>query len=127
MYRSCSLFIGKSIDLNLIGYHKCGIESKSEVSDDLVICCLVFIFGKELSCAGKSDLSNVLLYFVCCHTKTCIDKFQGLLFRINDYMNLCLVIIWKCILSHNIQLLQLGDGVTAIGNQLSCKNVVIRI
>ena len=48
VYRDCAFFIGKSIDLHLVCDHKCGIKSKTEMSDHIVLCGLVFIFFEEL-------------------------------------------------------------------------------
>ena len=35
--------IGKGIDVNVVGYHKCGIESQSEMTDHIVFCCPDYI------------------------------------------------------------------------------------
>ena len=61
--------------MNLICYHECGVEAKSEVTDDLIVVCFVFVFFNEICCAGKCDLVDVFLNLVCGHTKTIIDKF----------------------------------------------------
>ena len=48
-----ALFIRKSIDMNFICYHKCGVESKTEMTDDLIIVCLVFVFFQEIQLHRK--------------------------------------------------------------------------
>ena len=95
------------------------------MTDDLIIVCLVLIFLYEIGGTGKSDLINVFLHLIGCHSQTVIDELKCLVLRIADYLNLWLVILGKSILSHHIKLLKLCDGITTIGNQLSVKNVMI--
>ena len=45
MYGSRTFFIGKSINGYLIGYHKCGIKTKTEMTDDLVFIGFIFVLG----------------------------------------------------------------------------------
>ena len=113
--------------MHLVGYHECGIETETEMTDDLILVGLVLIFLHKLCCAGESDLGNVLLYLIRCHTKTVIDKLHGFGFRIDDNLDLCLVIIGKLIFAHHLKLFQLGDRVTAVGDQLTHKNIVVGI
>ena len=68
--------VGEGIDVYFIGYHECGIKTKTEMTDHLIFVCLVFVFLKKISRTGESDLCDVFFDFVCCHTKTGIDEFQ---------------------------------------------------
>ena len=95
------------------------------MTDDLIICCLVFIFLKELSCTGKSNLGNVFLHFLSSHTNTIIDKFQSLLIRVYDHLNLRFVSFRKTVLTHYFQFFQFCNSIASIGNQLSYKNIMV--
>ena len=103
VYRLCTLCRRKSINVYFVRYHKCRIEAKSEMTDNLVICCFVFIFLKELSCTGKSNLSNIFLYFFSSHTNTIVNEFQGFLIRVYDYLNLWFISFRERVLSHYFQ------------------------
>ena len=127
MHRSRAFFIGKGIDLHFIRHHKCGIETKTEMSDHIIFRCLILILLKELGSAGKSDLCDILFHFICCHAESVIDEFHGLLFRIDDHFNLRFIIFRKFIFAHHIQLLQLCDRITSVGDHLTDKNIMIRI
>ena len=127
VYRLCAFFIRKSINLNFVCYHECRIESKSEVSNHLIVCCLVFIFLKELCCTGKCDLSNILLNFLSCHTKSVIDKLHCFLFWIDNYFNLRFIIFREFIFSHHVQLFQLSDRITSVGYEFTYKDIMIGI
>ena len=75
------------------------------MSDDLIIICFIFVLLQKLGCSGKSNLCNILFYFIGCHTKTGIDKFQGFLFRIDDHIDFIFVIIRESVFSHHLQFL----------------------
>ena len=116
-----AFFIGKCINVYLICYHKCRVESKSEMSDHLIICCLIFIFLKKLCSTGKSNLGNIFFYL----TDTIINKFQRLLIRIYNNIDSRLVTIRECIITHNFQFSQFGDRITSVGDHLSYKNIMV--
>ena len=127
VYRLCPFFIGKGIDMYFVSYHECRIESKTEVSDHIILCCLIFIFFKELCCSGKCDLCNVFFYFIGCHSKTIICKFQSLFFWIDFNFDRRFIIIRQLVFTHHIQFLQFCDCITSVGYQLTCENIVIGI
>ena len=60
----CTLLIGKGIDMHFVCHHESGIESQTEMADDLIRIALVLIFLYEVGCAGESDLVDVLLHLV---------------------------------------------------------------
>ena len=91
--------------MNLICYHERGVESQTEMSDDLIIVGFVFVLLQELGCSGESDLCDIFFYFIRCHTKTVIDKLQGFLFRIDDHFDFSFIIIRESIFSHHFQFL----------------------
>ena len=125
--RCRSFFIRKRIDVYLIRNHKRGIKSKSEMTDHLIICCLILIFLKKFCCTGKSDLCNIFLYLICSHTDTIINKLQGFLIWIYDNIHCRFIAIRECIITHNFQFSQFGDCVTSIGDHFSYKNVMIGV
>ena len=47
--RHCSFLIGKSVDMDLIRNHECGIKAQAEMTDDLIVVGLVLIFLNEIS------------------------------------------------------------------------------
>ena len=127
VYRHSPIFVRKCIDMHFVRNHKCRVESQTKMSDHLIICRFIFIFLKELGCSGKCDLCDIFFYLFRSHSQTIINKLQRLLFRIHQYLDLAFVIVRKLIFSHHIQLFQLRDRIAAIGNELSHKNVMIRI
>ena len=127
MYRCGTLLVRESINMNFICNHKCRIKSKSEMTDHLIIRCFILIFLKKLCGTGKSDLCDIFLYFICCHTNTVIDKLQGFLIRINDNIYSRFVTFRECIISHNFQLSQFGDRIASVGDHLSYKNIMVGI
>ena len=70
--------------MHLIRNHKCGIETKTEMTDNLVFICFVLVLGKKCFRTGKGNLVNVFIYFVFRHTDTIIDKFNGFVFRADE-------------------------------------------
>ena len=127
VYRYGILTVGQGINVYLIGNHERGIESQSEVSDHLIFRRLILILLQELGRSGERDLRNILFYFICSHSKAVINELQCLLFRVDDHLDLRLVILRHLIFAHHIQLFQFRDGVTSIGDQLSHKNIMVRI
>ena len=113
--------------MNFISYHKRRIESQTEMSDDLIFVSLIFIFLQKLCRTGKCDLSNIFFHLISGHTKTGINEFQCLLFRIHDHLDLVLVSFRECILTHNLQFFQFGNGITSIGNHLTEENVMVGV
>ena len=113
--------------MHFIRHHKCRIEAQSEVADHVILRRLVLIFLQELCCAGKCDLGNILLHLVSGHTKTIIDKLQRLFLRVDLHLDRRLIVVRKLVLTHHIQLFQLGDRVASIGNHLTDENIMIRI
>ena len=116
MYGFCILLIGKGIDGNLVGYHECGIETKSEMTYDLVIVCFILVFFNEIGSAGKCDLVDVLFHFVCGHSETVIGEGHRLLLGTYDYVDACFVIKRCFVLAHHFKFFQFRDGVASVGN-----------
>ncbi len=89
--RLCALLIGQSIDMNLVRYHEGRVKAQSEMTDDLIVIGLVLVFLQEIRRAGKGDLVDVFLHFVCRHTKSGIDEFQCFLLRVYDHADAVLM------------------------------------
>ena len=62
------------------------------MTDDLILVRLILILLNEIGRTGKCNLIDVFFHFISGHTYTIINKLQGLLFRINNNLNLTLVI-----------------------------------
>ena len=123
----CALLVGKRIDGNLVGNHECGVESESEMTDNLVIVCLVFVFLDEIRRSGERDLVDILLYFVSRHSETVIGKGHRFLLGAYNHIDARLIIKRSFILAHHFKFLELSDRITSVGDQFSDENVVIRI
>ena len=116
VYGLCAFFVRQGVDLYAVRYHKCRVKTKTEVSDDLVLVCLILILLEEIRRAGESDLVDVFLYFFRSHTKAVIGNGDGLILRANLYRDLSFETIRQCILTHHIQLAQLCDRITAVAD-----------
>ncbi len=91
--------------MNLVRHHKRGVESKSEVTDDLVVICLVLVLLDKVCRSGKSDLVDILLNFLRCHAKSGIDKLERLFLRIDNDVDILFDTSGIFILSHHLKLL----------------------
>ena len=125
--RLCAFFVGQRFDGHLVSHHEGRIKSQSEMSDDLVFIGFILILLHKSSGSGEGDLVDVFLHFVRRHADSVIDKLQGLLCGIGDDLNGKLLVRREIILSHNLQLPQLRNGVAAIGNHFPDKDVVVGI
>ena len=121
------LLPGQGIDGHSVRHHEGRIEAQTEMTDDLVLIGLVLILLQECLGAGKGDLVDVLLHLVHGHAETIILDDDGLLLGIDRYLHLIVGIGRLLVFAHQRQLLQLCDGVAAVGNQLSVENVVVGI
>ena len=97
------------------------------MTDHLVIRRFILIFLQKLGSTGKSDLCDVLFHLISGHTDTVIDEFEGLLFGIDYHFDLGLIFRREGIVAHDLQLFKLGDGVAAVRDHLSDKNVMVGI
>ena len=77
VYRFRAFLIGKGIDSYQIRYHERAVEAQSEVTDNLVVAGLVFIFCQESFRSGKRDVVDVLPDLVRCHADTVVGYSDG--------------------------------------------------
>ena len=117
--------IRKGINVHFIRHHKRGVKSQSKVTDNLVRIALILVLFDEVRGAGECDLVNVFLHFIRRHTQSIVYKSKRLLLRVHNHVNTRPVPLRQGILSHHIQLLQLGHGVTAVGDQFPVENVMV--
>ena len=110
-----------------ICYHECGIESQSEMTDDLISIGIIFIFFNKICGTRKSYLCNVFFYFFRCHTKAIIDELHGLILCADDHFHFSLVIIRHSVITDQCQLLQFRNGITSVRYQLTHENIMIGI
>ena len=104
VYRLRAFLIGKGVDGDKIRNHKCAVEAQSKMTDDLIFVCLILILCDEISGSGKCDLVDILLNLILCHAQTVIDNLYELCLRINDHLDLALIILRKRVLSHHVEL-----------------------
>ena len=114
VYRLRALPEAQRIDINLLGNHKGRIESQSEMSDNLVFVCFVFVFLQKFRGAGKSDLRNIFDNFLRRHADSVIDELQGLALVVHDHFDLRLIPFGQMCLADRIQFFALGDGIGAV-------------
>ena len=75
MNRSSTFFIRKGIDGYFVCNHECRVKAESEVTDDLIGIGFIFVLFDEIRCTGKSNLVNVFLNLIECHSESVIDEF----------------------------------------------------
>ena len=127
VYRLRAFLIRERIDGHHVSDHERTVEAQSEVADDLVAACLVFIFSKESFRAGKRDVVDVLLDLVRGHSDTVVRHLDGLVGGADFDVDPRLVIFRQRKRAHHIQLFELCDGIAAVGDQLSVENIVIAV
>ena len=125
VYRLCTFLVGQRVDVYLIRHHECRIEAQTEVTDNLIRVTLVLIFLNEIRRTGKSNLVDILVNLFRRHSQTVVGKGQGLLLRVNDHVNPCLIILRQGVLAHHVKLFQLCHCITAVGDQLPVKNIMV--
>ena len=97
------------------------------MSADLILIGLVLVLLDEIRRTGKSDLVDILLHLVRRHTDTVINKLERLLLRVHDHLNLRLITVGQGIFPHHVQLLQLRNCITAVGDQFPEKDIMVGI
>ena len=127
VYRLRAFLPGQRVDMHLVRHHKRRIEAQTEMSDDLILIGLVLVLLDEIRRTGKSDLVDILLHLVRRHTDTVINKLERLLLRVHDHLNLRLITVGQGIFPHHVQLLQLRNCITAVGDQFPEKDIMVGI
>ena len=113
--------------MHFIRHHKSRIKSQSKMPYNLIRIALVLIFLNKIRSAGKSDLIDILLHFLRSHPKAVIRHSERFLLRINHHVYPGTISVRQRIFPNHIQLLQFRHGITAIGDQLPVKDVVVLI
>ena len=127
VHRLRVFLIRQCINLHFIGNHERGIEAKAEMSDDLIIICLVLVLLHKGFGTGKGNIVDILFDFIRRHAQSVVTDLYGPVFLIQNYVNSGLVIRRKLCFPHHLQLLQLCNRVAPVGNQLPVKNVVVTV
>ena len=94
------LLIGEGIDRDAVSHHEGGVETESEMSDDLVLAGLVFISLHESSRSREGDVIDKSVHFVRGHAKTGIDETNRARLGIHDDVHTFLIALRQIILSH---------------------------
>ena len=122
-----SLLIGKRIDGDKRRYHERRIEAQSKVTDDLIVVRLILVFIHEGFRTGEGNVVDIFLHLVRCHAKSVIGNLNGLALGIQNHVDSCLPALRKLRFPHHFQLLQLCNGIAAIGNQLTIENIMVTV
>ena len=121
------LLVGQRVNGYLVGNHKRGIEAKSEMTDNLVLIGFVLVLLHEILDAGECNLVNVLVNLILGHAKSVVCDLDGLVIWVHGHLDFVLQILRSFILSHEFQLLKLGNGIAAVADQLPVENVMVRV
>ena len=97
------------------------------MTDDLVLAGLIFILVQEVDRTGKCDLVDVFFDLFLVHTDTVIDHADRFLGRVDDDGYLECLVVAEFRLAHHGELLQFGDRVTAVGDELTDEDVMVGI
>ena len=127
MNRLRIFFIGKGFNFHPIRYHKCRIESKTEMPNNLIAVSFILVFFDKISCTGESNLGNILLNFFLRHANTVIFKANGFCIRIHNNAYPTFIVCRLLPFGNQSKLFQLGYRVGSIGNLFTNKNVLIAI
>ena len=119
-----SLLIALSNDIHSVADHKAGIEAQSEMSDNLWSIVLVLV--QEIIGTGKSNLVDILFYFIGGHTNTIVAHSYslGILIYANSYLQLTQFTMKLTLTSQSLQFLCCIYG---IAYNFTQKNLVIAI
>ena len=127
VHRLSAFLPGQGIDLDQLRHHKGAVEAQAEMTDDLVVRRLVLVFFQKCLGAGESDIVNIFLDLLRSHAQTVVSDFDRLFPGVHFDIDAGLIAFRKFIVPHHIQLLELRDGITTVGDQLPVKNIMIRI
>ena len=118
------LFVGLREDLHFLAYHEGRIETETEMTDNGFR--FVLILREELLGAGESDLVDVFIDLLSGHAYSVIRDRQGLLILIygHAYTQIAQIAFH---FADRRQRLQFLRRIYGIGNQLTQKDLMIRI
>ena len=114
------------VDDNLLGHHERAVEAQTEVTDDAALVALLrLILLQKFLRAGKRDLTDVFLDFVRGHADAVVRHGQRA--RILVAYHVHAVRLARRLFAARDQHLVFRNGVAAVGNDLSQKNIFIGI
>ncbi len=113
--------IGQGVDGDAVGRHEGGIEAQAEVADDTGGIFARVVFEEFLS-AGEGDLVDVLVHLLSGHTDAVVRHADFTFFLVQGHRDGQLLAFHRA--AHHAQL---GDGVHAVGDDFTQKDVFIRI
>ncbi len=116
-YRRFSVLIGLSFDLHKRGNHIRGIKAETEVTD-YAVAARLFVFRKEIVCARKSYLGNILFYFVGAHSNAVVLYGQRSGVFIHRNFDAVFFTVGFRRLAHRYELFKLGNRVYTVCDNL---------
>ena len=111
---------GQSVDCDLVGHHKGGIEAKTEVTNDAALV-VPFVVLQKFFRAGESHLIDVFFHFFGSHADAIIGKADLFRFLVKRDSNT--IVAFLIGMEH----LFFGDGITAVGNHFADEDILIGI
>ena len=88
---------------------------------------LLLILGNEVQSSGESDLIDILIDLLGCHTDSVILEYDSLCIVIVDNVDLVVFAVGNICLAEFNQSFKLSHCISAVGHQLSYEYVLIRI
>ena len=110
--------------LHFVCNHEGRVETQTEVTDNGF--CFVFVFIHKLFCTRESDLVDILIHLLGCHTDTVVLYGKGLFLFINKYAHACVTQL-AFGFAYGGEGFQFLGSIYRITNQLTEKNLVVRI
>ena len=106
------------------------------MTDDLVGVGLVLVLLNEVRGSGEGDLVDIFVHLFGGHPDTVIYEGKSLAFVVTLHIDTALehricvpsgLGSGGGIFAHHLQLLELGDGIAAVGYELTDKDILIRV
>ena len=123
--RLCVFLIRFGEDIHAVGNHEGGVESESEVADD-ISGVVALVLGEEVLRTGEGDLVDVAIDLLGGHADATVDDMDGLVVLVDFHVN-GEVAQFAVGIARTNERLELLGGVHRVGNQFSKENLVIGV
>ena len=112
-------------DIHTVGDHEGGVETESEMTDD-VSGVVAFVFGEEVLRAGEGDLVDIAIDLLGGHTDTAVDYMDGFVVFVDLHVD-GEIAEFAVGLAQTDKRFEFLCGIYCVGNQFSKENLVVRI
>ena len=85
------------------------------------------VFFEKIFCARKGDLRDIFFHFVGSHADAVVLHGQRFGLLVNEHVDAVFFAFGRLRFAHFRQLLELGDGVHAVGDDLAKENILVGI